>query len=63
MYFGTAYEDAVLVVTIRGHLGAIWGPFKAIRRPLRRRPENGVKSASNQLQISCWSLGMALNGC
>ena len=63
MCFGTDYEDEVLVVTIGGHLGAIWGPFKAIRRPLRRRPENGVKSASNQLQMSFWSLRMALNGC
>ena len=42
MCFGTDYEDTVLVVTIGGHLGAIWGPFKAIRRP-----ENGVKSAPN----------------
>ena len=62
MYFGTDYEDTVLVVTIGGHLGAIWGQFKAIRRSLRRRPENGVKSASNQLQMSFWSLRMALNG-
>ena len=31
--YRTCYEDKVFVVTIGGHLGAIWGPFKAIRRP------------------------------